>query len=90
MLVGASTDEASGPYTRGNEMISDRCPLCNRLFKWNAEQDVYCDANEIAIGEKDDIDVVAYLCPDDGGIIGLVVTDTKFGQQVYVPSKKTL
>jgi hypothetical protein len=75
--------------------IRDACPICQRSFEWDAENDHYRDAMEhddtvvpkSMNGEERRLSL--FICPADGAVIAVYIVD-EFGGEVFVPSQKAL
>jgi hypothetical protein len=69
-------------------MLTDSCPVCERVYAYDDCQDTYKESLEIVAKVKGR-EVTLHTCPDDGGVIAITLSD-KFGSSVYIPSTKEL
>lgn len=84
----------------GYSPIKDPCPVCHRLYEWDAEQDAYIGArgeghypagySEASNRTRCNRTTTLSICPDCEGVIAVEVHDEVFGSQPYVPSGKAL
>lgn len=70
--------------------IKDKCPVCHEEYEWDDCHDTYTGTKEIIVEVEGQREVTLFICPVDGGTVGILVLDDVFGGNVYIPSQKTL